>query len=86
MVDTVLADTVLLQGFLGTLTANWITLMQAALVGTPDATVPITGEASYGFTSLQTGLLFIPILLPGLVLGPLSGRILDRQGPKTVVV
>lgn len=68
------------------LTANWITLMQAALVATLDATVPIIGEASYGFTSLQTGLLFIPILLPSLVLGPLAGGILDRQGPKTMVV
>lgn len=68
------------------LTANWITLMQAALVGTLDATVPMIGEASYGFTSLQTGLLFIPILLPGLMLGPLAGGITDRQGPKTMVV
>lgn len=68
------------------LTAQWITLIQAALVGTLDATVPIIGKASYGFTSLQTGLLFIPILLPGLILGPVAGGITDRQGPKTIVV
>lgn len=68
------------------LTANWITLMQAALMGTLDVSVPIIGEASYGLTSLQTGLLFIPILLPALMLGPLAGGIMDRQGPKIMVV
>lgn len=68
------------------LTANWITLVQAALVGTLDATVPVMGQTAYGLTSLQTGLLFIPILLPGLILGPVAGGITDRQGPKTIVV
>lgn len=68
------------------LTANWITLMQAALMGSLDATVPIVGKTSYGFSSLQTGLLFIPILLPSLILGPVAGGITDRQGPKMMVV
>ena len=68
------------------LTANWITLMQAGLMGTLDATVPIIGKASYGFSSLQTGLLFIPILLPSLILGPVAGGITDRQGPKMIAV
>lgn len=68
------------------LTASWITLIQATLLGALDATVPTIGEAYYGFTSLQTGLLFIPILLPILILGPLAGWITDRQGPRTIVV
>lgn len=68
------------------LTAIWITLVQATLLGTLDATVPIVGEECYGFNSLQTGLLFIPILLPSLIVGPVAGWIMDRQGPKPVVV
>ena len=68
------------------LAANWTTLIQAILLGGLDATVPLVGEEYYGFNSLQTGLLFIPVLLPGLVLGPVAGWITDRQGPKRVVV
>ena len=68
------------------LTANWITLVQATLLGTLDATVPTVAEEYYGFNSLQTGLLFIPILLPAVILGPIAGRITDRKGPKPVVV
>ncbi|KAL9615524.1 MAG: hypothetical protein Q9167_000037 [Letrouitia subvulpina] len=68
------------------LTANWITLIQATILGALDATVPTVGEEYYDFNSLQTGLLFIPILVPGLILGPVAGGITDRQGPKTIVV
>ncbi|KAI4210152.1 MAG: hypothetical protein LQ351_006984 [Letrouitia transgressa] len=67
------------------LTANWITLIQATLMGTFDATVPTIGEEYYAFNSLQTGLLFIPVLLPSLILGPLAGGITDRRGPRTIV-
>ncbi|KAI4162966.1 MAG: hypothetical protein LQ342_003477 [Letrouitia transgressa] len=67
------------------LTANWITLIQATLMGTFDATVPTIGEEYYAFNSLETGLLFIPVLLPGLILGPLAGGITDRRGPRTIV-
>ncbi|KAL8825757.1 MAG: hypothetical protein Q9191_004218 [Dirinaria sp. TL-2023a] len=68
------------------LTANWITLIQATLLSTLDATVPTVGEEYYDFNSLQTGLLFIPILVPGLMIGPVAGRITDRRGPKSIVV
>ena len=62
------------------LTANWITLIQATLLGTLDATVPIVGEEYYGFNPLQAGLLFVPILLPTLICGPIAGWITDRHG------
>ncbi|KAI9700875.1 MAG: hypothetical protein M1836_002245 [Candelina mexicana] len=68
------------------LTANWITLVQATLLGTLDATVPTVGEEYYDLNSLQAGLLFIPILLPVLAIGPVAGWMTDRQGPKTIVV
>lgn len=68
------------------LTANWITLIQATLLGTLDATVPTVGEEYYGFNSLQTGLLFIPILLPTMIFGPIAGWITDRHGSKPIVV
>ena len=68
------------------LTTNWITLIQAALVGALDATVATVGKEYYNFDSLQTGLLFLPILLPGLLFGPVAGCIMDRQGPRTIVV
>ena len=57
----------------GMLTANWITLIQATLVGSLDATVPTVAEEYYGFNYLQTGLLFIPIVLPMLIIGPVAG-------------
>lgn len=68
------------------LTANWITLIQATLLGGLDATVPTVAEEYYDFNPLQTGLLFIPIVLPMLMIGPVAGLITDRQGPKTIVV
>ena len=68
------------------LTAIWITLIQATLMGTFDATVPTVGEEYYDFNSLQTSLLFIPILLPSLLIGPFAGWITDRQGPRPTVV
>lgn len=68
------------------LTANWITLIQAILLSALDATVPTVGEEYYDFNSLQTGLLFLPILLPCLILGPVAGRIMDRRGSRIVVV
>ena len=68
------------------LTANWITLVQALLLATLDATVPTVGEEYYHFNPLQTSLLFIPVLLPELLFGPVAGWITDRHGPRAVVV
>lgn len=68
------------------LTTNWITLIQAAFVGTLDATIATVGKEYFDFDSLQTGLLFLPILLPSLLFGPVAGCIMDRQGPRTIVV
>ena len=68
------------------LTASWITLTQATLLGSLDAMIPVIGEAYYQFNSLQTGLLFVPIVLPMLLLGPVAGWIVDRHGSRAIVV
>lgn len=68
------------------LTTYWITLIQAILLAALDATVPNVAIEYYDFTSLQTGFLFIPILLPILVFAPLAGRITDRRGSRDIVI
>lgn len=62
--------------------ANLVFLMQAALLAIFDATIPIEAQALYGVDSLQAGLLFIPLVLPYLLLGPFAGWTVDRYGPK----
>ena len=51
-----------------------------------DATVPTVAEEYYGFISLQTGLLFIPIVLPMLIIGPVAGWMTDRQGSRIIAI
>lgn len=64
------------------LVANLVFFMQASLLAIFDATIPVEAEALYGFDSLQAGLLFISIVLPYLLLGPIAGWTVDRYGPK----
>lgn len=56
--------------------------MQANLLAIFDATIPVEAEKLYGFNSLKAGLLFIAIVLPYLILGPIAGWAVDRYGPK----
>ena len=66
--------------------ASWITFVQATLLGALDATVPLIGEQYYNLNSLQTGFLLVPILLPILLCGPVAGWLMDRKGPKLLVI
>ena len=68
------------------ITASWITLVHATLLGTLDATVPLIGEQFYNFNSLQTGLLLLPILIPILLFGPVAGWLMDRKGSRFLVI
>ena len=68
------------------LTAELVALLQATLLATFDATVPTVAEEYFGFNSLTAGLLFIPLVLPYLILGPVAGWIVDRYGPKPSAV
>ena len=64
------------------LTALSQTLVQASLLATFDATIPTEAHDLYDFDSLKAGLLFIPLVLPYLLLGPIAGWAVDRYGPK----
>lgn len=64
------------------LTAQLVSFMQANLLAIFDATIPVQAEKLFGFNSLKAGLLFIAIVLPYLILGPIAGWAVDRYGPK----
>ncbi|KAF3762340.1 hypothetical protein M406DRAFT_46168 [Cryphonectria parasitica EP155] len=64
------------------LTALLVALIQAALLGSFDATVPATAQELFGLDSLRAGLLFLPLGACDLVVGPLAGWFVDRYGTK----
>jgi MFS family permease len=66
----------------GLLTAIWIGFMQALLLGSFDATVPLVASEQFGFDSLKAGLLFLPLGGADFLLGPLFGWCVDRYGTK----
>ena len=68
------------------LVAFLVAFVQAALLSSFDATVPTTATDYFGFDSLKSGLLFIPIGVPDLLFGPLGGWLVDRLGTKPVAV
>lgn len=68
------------------LSALLVALVQATLLGTFDATVATEAEDLFGFDSLKAGLLFIPLGIFDLVVGPVSGWAVDRYGTKPVAV
>ena len=60
--------------------------VQGTLLGSIDATLPIVSQEWYGFSSLHAGLMFIPIGLANLLLGPVLGWCVDRFGTKNMAV
>lgn len=68
------------------LTALLLAFNQAALLATFDATIPTEAKQLFGFDSLKSGLLFISLILPYLLLGPVAGWLVDRFGPKPAAV
>ena len=68
------------------LTALLLAFVQATLLATFDATVPTEAQELFNFDSLKAGLLFIALVLPYLVLGPVAGWTVDRYGPKPAAV
>lgn len=58
--------------------------VQALIIGTYDATLAIEAAAQFGFSSLETGFLFLAIGLPGLFIAPLGGWAVDRYGTPSV--
>ncbi|KAL0262065.1 hypothetical protein SLS55_003501 [Diplodia seriata] len=68
----------------GLITAFVIAGVQAFLLGAFDATVPTVAEQYYTFSSLKSGLLFLPLGVSDFLLGPLFGWAVDRAGTKPV--
>ncbi|KAL8721847.1 MAG: hypothetical protein Q9225_001561 [Loekoesia sp. 1 TL-2023] len=68
------------------LTALLLAFNQATLLATFDATIPTEAEELFRFDSLKAGLLFIALVLPYLLLGPVAGWLVDRFGPKPAAV
>lgn len=68
------------------LVALLLAFNQATLLAAFDATIPTEAEQLFGFDSLESGLLFIALVLPYLVLGPVAGWLVDRYGPKPAAV
>ena len=68
------------------LAAQFIAFIQSSIFGAFDATVPITAQTFFGFTPLSAGLLFIPLAVVDLFVGPLAGWTVDRFGTKPAAV
>lgn len=68
------------------LTALLVALIQATLLGSFDSTVPTVGQELFGFSALEAGILFLPLGVADLILGPLWGYLVDRYGTKPVAV
>lgn len=68
------------------LTALLVALVQAILLGSFDATIPTVASDLFGFDSLKSGLLFLPLGIFDLLLGPIFGWCVDRYGTKPVAV
>lgn len=64
------------------LTAFLVAFIQALLLGNFDATVPTIAQELFGLDSLKAGLLFLPLGVFDLVVGPLAGWFVDRYGTK----
>ncbi|CZT03497.1 uncharacterized protein RAG0_10224 [Rhynchosporium agropyri] len=59
-----------------------VAFMQATTLAVFDATIVIESRDLFGFDSLKAGLLFIPLILPPLVIGPIAGRGVDKYGAR----
>ncbi|KKY27723.1 putative membrane transporter [Phaeomoniella chlamydospora] len=63
-----------------------LAFVQATLLATFDATIPTEAQSLFKFTSLRSGLLFIALDIPYLLLGPLAGWAVDKYGTKPAAV
>jgi MFS family permease len=63
-----------------------IALTQALFLSSFDATIPTHASSLYGFDSLKSGLLFLPLGILDLIMGPLAGWATDKYGTKLLAV
>lgn len=65
-------------------TALLLTVVQALIIGTHDATLTTEAANLFAFTSLESGILFLCLGLPNLIVAPLAGSAVDRFGSRKV--
>ncbi|KAI5201578.1 MFS transporter-like protein [Aureobasidium subglaciale] len=63
-----------------------VAFVQAALLGSFDATIPTVGQEFFNFSSLEAGILFLPLGGFDLILGPVFGWAVDKYGTKLAAV
>ncbi|KAJ2990559.1 hypothetical protein NUW58_g2885 [Xylaria curta] len=63
-----------------------LVVVSAVFVSVFDATIPLHARQTFGFDSLNSGLLFLPIACTRVIAGPFGGWMVDRTSPRTVSV
>lgn len=63
-----------------------VALVQASLLAAFDSTLPTHAQDLYGFDSLKSSLLFVPLGMLNLIFGPIAGWAVDRYGTKPAAV
>ncbi|KAF2398765.1 MFS general substrate transporter [Trichodelitschia bisporula] len=60
--------------------AFFLSFVNMTLLSTFDATIPTEAKSLFAFSSLNSGLLVIPLDIPYLIIGPLAGWVVDKYG------
>ena len=68
------------------LLAELVAFSQGILLSAFNATIPIYAAEIFGFDSFRASLLFLPLAIMNLCLGPVGGWAIDRHGTKFVAV
>lgn len=66
------------------LVSQLVAFTQATLLAVFDSTIVLEAQDLFDFDSLKAGLIFIPLVLPNLVVGPLAGRGVDKYGGRII--
>ncbi|KAI1809589.1 major facilitator superfamily domain-containing protein [Poronia punctata] len=64
----------------------FLVLVSAIFVSVFDATIPLHARHTFGFDSMDIGLLFIPMAVARVVTGPIGGWMVDKTSPRTVAL
>lgn len=68
----------------GLLTALSTTFIQAIILSAFDATLPLIAIKRYQLDSFSTGLLFLALGVPEVLVSPMAGWLVDRRGTKRI--
>lgn len=76
-----LPPVVFLFGSRRILAVLWACTMQASLLTSFDATLPLFVKSTFGWDSIGAGLIFLPVVLASFI-GPVIGKLSDKYGPR----